>query len=234
MSVVLTCFPFAGAGASFFRPWEKLAKGELVVRALQLPGREWLIDEPPFREAHIAADALVTELLEDGATAAESLVLFGHSLGAVHAYEVARRLRALDRRVRRLFVSGSPGPWSTRPVRATGLADEPFLARVEAFAGYRHPVLSDPEMLELILPTLRADVEMHENYRPRSTEPIDVALTVLRGTGDELVTAEQAGEWASVTCADFAYVEVPGGHMYLVDSAHQVLDLVREHLGFGP
>ena len=225
--VRLVCLPFAGAGASFYWPWSTLVDQRLRVTPLQLPGRERRIDEEPYRDVHRAVNGLVAELLEE-LTGGERLVLFGHSLGAVLAYELACRLATIpDVELVRLFVSGSPQPNRPRIRRATGLGDDEFLARVREFAGFRHEALEDPEMRELMLPSLRADVEMHESYRPSTDEPLPVPITSIRSEHDELVTADEAAAWAKVTSRDFEYVEVPGGHMYLTDSAAPLLRLIE-------
>ncbi|MEU5694772.1 alpha/beta fold hydrolase [Actinosynnema sp. NPDC020468] len=224
MDVTLVCLPFAGAGASFFRPWKGYARGALDVRPLQLPGREELIDEEPFTDVPTATTALAADLrgaLEPGARVA----LFGHSLGAVLAYELARRLTA-DLEVVGLFVSGSPEPHRGRERRATGLSDDEFLARVAEFAGYRHEALRDPEMREMVLPALRADVRMHEDYAPEGVEPLDVPITVLRGEDDELVSPADAAGWSAVAGAGVELVELPGGHMYLTDTGPALVRLI--------
>ncbi|ROP35588.1 thioesterase II family protein [Saccharothrix texasensis] len=226
MKTGLVCLPFAGAGASFFHPWSAHAGDRLVVVPLQLPGRERRIDAEPYRDALVAADELLPDLERqlDGLT---DVVLFGHSLGAVLAYELAHRVLAHpDLVLRHLFVSGSPEPHTQRPRRATGLPDDEFLGRVSEFAGFEHEALQDPEMRELILPTLRADVEMHENYRPSTTDRLAAPITSLRGSDDALVTAAEAARWSEVAGAGFEYVEVPGGHMYLTGSAPELLKLI--------
>lgn len=230
----VVCLPFAGAGASFFRPWAAAAGPDLVVVPLQLPGRERLVDEEPYRTVPEAVDGLLAQLRETLDAGAGRLILFGHSLGAVLAYELGHRLASgAGPRPRRLYVSGSPQPRAGRVQRATGLPDEEFLARVGEFAGYRHSALRDPEMRELILPALRADVEMHENYVPGHRAPLDVPLTSLRGAADTLVSADEARAWSKATSRAFEYVEMPGGHMYLTDAAPSLLRLVRSDAAEG-
>ncbi len=222
----LVCVPFAGAGPSFFHPWRALAGGRWQVLAVELPGREKRILETPYRNVTEAAvnsvDDVVAQLGER-----ERVVLFGHSLGAVLAYELAHLLAAREVPVGQLVVSGSPGPWTQRERRATGLPEHEFLARVEEFAGFRHEALDHPEMRDLILPVLRADCEMHENYVPSTDEPLSVPICSVRGSSDGLVTAEQAQEWRKATTGEFRCVELPGDHMYLVDSADEVLGLIE-------
>ncbi|WP_222441171.1 thioesterase II family protein [Streptomyces qinzhouensis] len=221
----LLCVPFAGAGPSFFHPWRALAADRWRIVTVELPGRERRILETPYRNVVEAAkssvDDIVTELGQGTRT-----VLFGHSLGAVLAYELVHLLSARDVPVERLVVSGSPGPWTQRERRATGLRDEEFLARVEEFAGFRHEALDHPEMRELILPVLQADCEMHENYVPSTDRPVSVPICSLRGDSDGLVSADQAQEWRNATTGAFTSAEFPGDHMYLVDRAREVLDVI--------
>ncbi|MGW2559525.1 thioesterase II family protein [Streptomyces sp. NPDC001514] len=251
--LTLVCLPFAGAGASFFRPWQRIAGDALTVLPLQLPGRERRIDEDPYRDAHLAVDGLLADLREVLGDSAEPhrVALFGHSLGAVLAYELAHRLVAEPEtglgigpgigpgiepgigpgiELVRLFVSGSPQPAEQRARRATGLPDDAFLARVNEFAGYTHEALEDPEMRELILPTLRADVEMHETYVPGTDLPLPAPLTSLRGADDLLVTRDEAAAWSKVAGAGFRSVELPGGHMYLTESAQALLEVISGDL----
>jgi surfactin synthase thioesterase subunit len=196
------------------------------VIAVELPGRERRILETPNRNVVEAAKNSVDDIIADLGEGART-VLFGHSLGAVLAYELVHLLGARGVRVELLVVSGSPGPWTQRERRATGLPDEEFLARVEEFAGFRHEALDHPEMRELILPVLQADCEMHENYIPSSDERVSVPICSLRGDSDGLVTAQEARQWRDATTSGFSYVEFPGDHMYLVDQGREVLDVIE-------
>ncbi|MFE2756045.1 thioesterase II family protein [Actinosynnema sp. NPDC059335] len=229
----LVCLPFAGAGASFYHPWSRFAGDRLRVLPARLPGRERLIDVEPHRDAHVAAAALLTQVVADLGDA-KRVALFGHSLGAVLAYELAHRLLDVPGvEVVRLFASGSPQPHVQRDRRATGLDDDEFVRRVREFAGFSDDALDDPEMRELILPTLRADVEMHEGYVPSTTDPLPVPVTALRGADDELVTSAEAAGWATVTTAGFELVEPPGGHMYLADAGERLVHLVDRAVNEG-
>jgi surfactin synthase thioesterase subunit len=221
----LVCVPFAGAGPSFFHPWREPAAGRWRVLPVELPGRERRILETPYRNVAESALNCVGDVVA-GLGDREPVLLFGHSLGAVLAYELAHLLSARDITVQGLVVSGSPDPWTQRERRATGLPDEEFLVRVEEFAGFRHEALDHPEMRDLILPVLRADCEMHENYVPSRDDPLSVPICSVRGSSDGLVTAEQARQWQKATTDAFRYVEFPGDHMFLVDSAREVLDLI--------
>ncbi|MFJ8913671.1 thioesterase II family protein [Amycolatopsis sp. NPDC102389] len=217
----LVCLPFGGSGAAFFHPWSAFAADDLEIVPMRLPGRERLIDVEPYRSVHDAVDAFVDDLGDPG-----DVVLFGHSVGAVLAYELAHRLPS----VRHVFVSGSPGPATERPheIRASVREDDDaFLAQVQVLSGHVDQALYHPDLRELLLPALRADVTMHENYVPSTTEPLTVPITALRGTGDELVSAADIREWAEFTTAGFDTVELPGAHMYVVDSGAAVMNLIQ-------
>ncbi|MEU8891564.1 alpha/beta fold hydrolase [Streptomyces sp. NPDC048442] len=226
--VPVLCLPFAGAGAGFFRKWQQPSSLRLV--PLQLPGREERTDEEPHREVARAVHALLPEAL-DAVKGHSEVAVFGHSLGAVLAYELARALEErTELPVAHVFVSGSPAPEHGRAGEAAELSDDEFVARVEELAGYRHPAFESAEFRELMLPTLRADVEMHESYRPASDYPIEAPLTCLRGDRDTLVTAHDAQLWKSATTSAFDYRELAGGHMYLTDGQPELLGVLAAAL----
>ncbi|MEU5034431.1 alpha/beta fold hydrolase [Streptomyces rubiginosohelvolus] len=230
---VLICLPFAGAGPSFFTPWQKLAPEGLRILPVSLPGREKRFPESAYDAAAPAVDdayAQVTAALGggDGDGGDSPVVLFGHSMGAVLAYELAHRIERAAGPVRlaALVVSGAPGPWTPRTDRADGLPDEEFAARVRAFAGYDHPALADPEMRELLLPALRADVRLHETYVPSTDRPLGVPVISVRGREDTLVGAAEAAEWGRATTGKLTVAEPAGGHMYLAERPGELLELV--------
>ncbi|GAA3675268.1 alpha/beta fold hydrolase [Nonomuraea antimicrobica] len=227
----LVCLPFAGAGASFFREWQPCAPDGLTVLPVQLPGREERFTEPSCTDAARAAEEACSQVLTRIDGDAPRVALFGHSLGAVLAYELAHHLLSgAGITPVRLFVSGSPGPYDGRESKASGLDDEQFLARIREFSGYTHPALQLPEMRALLLPMLRADVEMHETYKPASDKPVPIPITALRGRDDELVDLAQLEQWAQVTTADFATAQFDGGHMYLADDPAGLLRLIAAEL----
>jgi surfactin synthase thioesterase subunit len=223
------CFPPAGAGASFYGRWQGQSSS-LEIIPVDLPGRERRYAEPP----HTDLNALVAQLaIELQAVVGETsqLAVFGHSFGAVLAYETLRELLARDMsRHTVLFVSGSAGPGTVRANPIAGLPDAEFLAAVRRITGYSDPALDNLELRELLLPALRADVEMHESYRPVSAEPLTVPVVSIRGSADALVSSEAAAEWQAVTTRELRTTEIHGGHMYLVSSWTSVIELIERTL----
>jgi surfactin synthase thioesterase subunit len=224
-AIRLICVPFAGAGASFFNAWKGVAEG-LEPVPMQLPGREKRFLEPAHEDLHAAADELAGHLLADDDD--QPALLFGHSLGAVLAFELARRLEDSARfPLLGAVVSGSPDPWSARAERASDQRDDDaFIAAVSRFSDYRHEALDDPMMRELLLPALRADVRMHEEYRPRSGAGLSVPLMTVRGAQDALVSASQVAGWSRASGAQCTHRELPGGHMYFTADPVPLLQLI--------
>jgi surfactin synthase thioesterase subunit len=222
----LICLPFAGAGPSFFKDWIPLTSS-LDIVAPQLPGREKRFLEEPYRDVTQAITGILEEVLQ--LVGKRSRVnIFGHSLGAVLAYELAHRLAGIKGiQVEHLVVSGSPGPWTPRQRRATGMDDESFIGQVREFAGYDHPALNDADMREMLLPLLRADVEMHESYYPPEGQTLEVPITSVRGTEDELVSHAEAAQWQSATTKPIQLIEIQGGHMYLTKSPDRLLRMIE-------
>lgn len=224
------CLPFAGASAAAFRRCQEAPARHLRVVPVELPGHAERFAEPLCTSVGEAVEGLCPYVLGllDGE---RRVALFGHSLGAVLAFELALRLAGDgEHEVIGLFVSGSPGPWTRRERRATGLSDDKFLERVEELAGFRHPALEDEELRELLLPALRADVEMHEAYLAVPGLVLDAPITSLRGRDDRLVNADEAREWSAATSRAFHSAELPGGHMYVADRPAELVRTMDECL----
>lgn len=230
--IPILCLPYAGAGATFYRSWPASPAGISIV-ALQPAGREERYNEDPYaglEEAVEDLSKLVTAHAEAGPYA-----LFGHSFGAILAYELARALHEADiPGPDRLMVSGSAAPGVPLGRHSADLDDKEFVARVEQLAGYVHPALADPDLREVVLPVLRADVGLHESYRPTGTKPLPVPITVFRGAKDHLVSPEDCRPWADLSTEGCSWLEFEGGHMYLADDPVSVLSAMADSVGVRP
>jgi medium-chain acyl-[acyl-carrier-protein] hydrolase len=208
------CFPHAGVGASAYRPWAALFPKSVEVVAVQPPGRENRLREPAIDTVPGLIDACVEAM--DGSLD-RPYAMFGHSMGACLAYEVARRLRD-DRRPLpdRLFVSGRRAP-SQPPTDPPlhPLDDADFVDEIQRrYGGIPAEVLKHDELVALLLPTLRADIRALETHLHVPSEPLRVAIHAFGGAQDPCVSADALGAWRLETDAGFGLRIFPGGHFY--------------------
>lgn len=223
----LICLPYAGAGASVYRNWPAQLNDLCEVLAVQLPGREERMDEPADTDlqrvaAHIA-DALQT-------LPAERFVLFGHSMGGLLAFQLARELRARGAAMpEALVLSACPAPGSMKDrERIQTLPDDAFRQRVAKAFDVPAATQADASVWKSLLPVLRSDITLMENYAPADESPLDVPLVVLGARSDAGLDRNHLAAWNTHTNADFALRMLAGGHMFVQDRAF--LQLLREEL----
>jgi len=211
----LFCFPYAGGAASVYRGWGDELPAEVEVCPVQLPGREGRIRQPPAT----SMDALVAAVEEGlaGELARGPYAFFGHSMGAIVAYELARRCRdaGLPEPVHLLVSArGAPGvPDDEEPIH--DLPPERFRQRLRELNGTPVEVLEHPELMELVEPLLRADFRVNETWRPQPGEPLSCPLTALGGLADEHVSQADLEPWRDATRGPFHLRMLPGDHFFL-------------------
>ncbi|NYZ14607.1 thioesterase [Azospirillum sp. RWY-5-1] len=219
----LLCFPPAGAAAGFYRRWGSFAPPGLEILAVQYPGREDRIAEPLCDGMAALADGIA------GAAATLTdlpLALFGHSMGAAVAFEVARRLEGAGVRVEHLFVSGRPPPHRQRPKTIHRQDDDGIIAEVVRLGGTARAVLENEDLRAFVIPQIRNDFRLSETYEGRIAPPVRAPLSVFIGDADSEVSADEAADWAAGTTGTFTLASYAGGHFYLNDhTARLVRDL---------
>ncbi|WP_333776359.1 thioesterase II family protein [Streptomyces sp. IBSBF 3136] len=223
----LVCLAHAGGAASYFFPVSRALSPAVDVLAVQYPGRQERRREAPFEDAELLADAVAGQLA--GLTD-RPLALFGHSLGATVAFEVARRLEAVGTTPSALFVSGRTAPSRHRAQWVHLGDDERLLAEIVKMEGTEPAMLQDPELVRMILPALRSDYKAAETYRYRPGPPLRCPVVALTGDADPQVTEGEAGAWREHTTGPFELRVFPGGHFYLNHHAGEVVALIRQRL----
>jgi surfactin synthase thioesterase subunit len=226
--IQLFCFAHAGGGPSLFRPWRDKLAPDSVVRPVQLPGRESRLDEPPLRRMADLIEPLCAALEP---YLSEPYAVFGHSMGAIVAYEVARRFSAgAAPGPACLLVSGRaprlPPGW--RQLHA--LPDREFLAEVGRLNGIPPEVLGEPDLVSMLLPALRADYELSETYQPAAGASLRCPVTAYLSTSDPDVGEQEMLTWKEVTTGEFSMRVFTGDHFYLKGGRQDVLNAVREDL----
>jgi surfactin synthase thioesterase subunit len=226
--VRLFCFPHAGGSANFYLPASRLLAPAVEVLAIQYPGRQDRRSEAPIDNIPDLADHVfhAVRTVTD-----RPFALWGHSMGAVLAFEVALRLQrhGLPAPVR-LFASGRRAPSCHRAEHLHEGGDEAIVAELKSLGATASTLLSDPELRAMILPAVRADYRAIETYRYRPGPPLGCPVTVLVGDSDQHVTLDEARAWADRTIAETDLHVFPGGHFFLVDQVAQVVDRVSDRL----
>ncbi|HJQ03547.1 MAG TPA: AMP-binding protein [Jatrophihabitans sp.] len=224
--VRLVCFPYAGGGPATYGDWPRLLPADVEVICVQPPARGQRLNEPPVHRLDDLVDAVGEALLADHPDDLP-LVFFGHSVGAIAAFEVARWLRRRGLAVpAALLVSGSAAPQLPIITRTYLLPDEELWVELHKLGGTPDELLHDAALRDVLLPALRADFEMHETYRYLAEAPLDCPVTAIGGRNDEIST-DSLDQWQAHTTAAFRRQLLPGGHFYLDTDRDAVLDLVR-------
>jgi medium-chain acyl-[acyl-carrier-protein] hydrolase len=216
------CFPFAGGGASFYRAWLPFAPPSIAICPLQPPGREERFVEKPF-------DAMES-LVADAAAALiphldQPFALFGHSLGAMACFEIAHALRKRGAPMPvHLFVSGAPAPHLSHLIPSVyELPDDEFLAAVQRYGGLPDEVLRSRELLDLLIPRLRADFKISGTYRYAERLPLAIPITAFGGRDDDVVTPPLVEPWREHTTGTFQSEIFSGGHFFIAQHAREIV-----------
>jgi len=221
----LVMFPYAGGGTVVYRSWVGSIPAAIEPWAMLLPGRESRMAEEPLHSleelVRIATDELIP-LLE------LPCAVFGHSMGATAAFEVCRELRRRQASLPvRLIVSGRRAPDLESQRKPLHLLPEPeLIEELRRFNGTPEAILKDRSLMELMLPVIRADLEVIETYRYQVEPPIEVPLSVYGGDADPDVSLEELEGWAQHTSAACDLTLVSGDHFFLLEGYRELLAAV--------
>jgi surfactin synthase thioesterase subunit len=229
---LLFCLPFSGASATVYGKWRRRLSDAIDIRPIELPGRGTRFGEPLQDELPPLASQLAREI--HGALTAP-YALFGHSLGALLAFEIAHALR--HRRCpapMALVVSGTAAPSRRDDSRfAKEMSDAELVEELRGFEGTPETALADAELMRLALPVLRADFRMCGRYRYRRRAPLDCPVHVLGGRGDT-ATSEQLLAWHEEGGPGGSLTLFDGGHFFIHEQEAAVLRLLRDRLQIEP
>lgn len=225
----LFCLPYAGGSAYIFNDWAQGLSPDVELCAVQLPGRGKRLREDLARRMQPLAAALAQNIrpfLE------KPFVFFGHSLGAMLSFELARALRREHAPLpAHLFVSGRRAvQLPIQDLRTYDLPEDEFIKELDRLNGTPKGVLEHAELLRLLLPTLRADFEVVQTYEYVSEPPFQFPITAFGGLDDDEYSGAQLDAWRDQTTSDFRLYMLPGDHFFLHTERDSILKVINRAL----
>lgn len=225
----LFCFPYAGAGASVFRTWSDELPSNIELYSIRLPGRESRIKEPPTTELSPLIQTLVQILLP---YLDLPFAFFGHSMGTLLCFELARQLRRQNSLTPlHLFVSGRRAPQILNPNPSTyNLPDTAFIEELRRYNGTPEAVLQSTELMQLFLPVLRADLTIDEAYVYTPEAPLDLPISAFGGLQDSRTNYDDLAAWRDQTTSTFSLKMFSGDHFFLKTEYYTILQIIFREL----
>lgn len=228
-AVRLICLPHAGGGAPAYFPTSAAMTSDVEVLAVQYPGRQERRHEPLIDSVDRLAEELFSVLAPD-TREGESYALFGHSMGAMVAYELALRFQDAGRPPLRLFASGRRAPSRYRPEEREAVDDESLMAELRELSGTDQRLFQRDDLLRASLPVLRNDYRAADSYVHRPGATLTCPVTVLIGGDDPQVTVDEARSWRDHTTGGSEVLVYAGGHFYLTEHQAQVASVIAQRL----
>ncbi|MGK4580324.1 thioesterase II family protein [Kitasatospora sp. HPMI-4] len=228
-TVRLLCLPHAGGGSSAYASWAAALDDTIEVCPVELPGRQSRWRDQAFAHSEPLVDGLASAITDELDV---PYALFGHSMGSLLAYELARTLRRRGLpEPRALFVSGGPAPQLPREQPGVhDRSDDVVVEKLRMLGGLPEEVYAEPELLEVLLPAIRADFSVCETYRHRPEPPLGCPVVAFAGAEDAEVPPARMEPWREQTTAGFEMHVLPGDHFFVRSSQAAVLETVQATL----
>jgi len=224
----LVCMPHAGGTAQTYSSWPASLPADIDVFAVQYPGRQDRFGEPLVDDLDRMVEPIVSAIQP---FVGEPLAIFGHSMGAFVAYEVAAEVeRRYGPVVDLLVVSGAPAPHEKGHGRMHTMSDVELIAEVNRVNVSFEELLSTPGLVEVLLPMIRADYNVFETYVRRDPLPVKAALVAAGGVSDPEVDRAGLQAWSAFATDRFDVIMLPGGHFYLADDEPAFLESLATYL----
>ncbi|RJG00931.1 thioesterase II family protein [Noviherbaspirillum sedimenti] len=221
----LFCFPYAGGSATLYHQWPSALPADIELVAVQYPGRATRMREAPCTRLQALLDDIEAGILPQ---LDRPYAFFGHSMGATVAHELTRRLLAANRPLpKHLFLSGRSAPQlAPRKAPIHALPHAEFIAAMRGLNGTPAEILAHRELMEMLVPIIRADFEVLETWQYEPTAPHTIPLSVFGGIADAAVPLENLDAWADCTTARFKRHMFPGDHFFLQQHYPAMLNIV--------
>jgi medium-chain acyl-[acyl-carrier-protein] hydrolase len=227
--VRLFCFPYAGGSSAIFYRWSEYVSPAVEVCSVQLPGREGRLTMLPYTSMRPLVQAVGNAILP---FLDKPYVLFGHSLGGLIAFELARYLHDLGvTRPLSLLVSAADAPHLGRTTdRLHALPDDELIGQLSLLRGTPQEILQHPEVMQLLLPTIRADLQVFETYAYRAGSPLPCPIAVFGGIDDKRVELSGLENWRHHSRTGFSLTMLPGDHFFIHSACRALVERIGSHL----
>ena len=225
----LFCFPYAGGSSAIFRSWSRVINPDIEVIPAVFPGREFRLREPSFTQLEPLVEALTREIFS---FLDRPFAFLGHSMGALIGFELARRLRS-ERSLEtdHLFISGRRAPQlPERDPEIHTLPDAEFVAEVQRLNGTPKEVLDHAELMELLIPMLRADFSICRTYDFVPGPQLKCSITAIGGTQDDTATQEKLEGWCELTAGRCRVRMLDGDHFFINQQRDEIVRIVEQSL----
>jgi medium-chain acyl-[acyl-carrier-protein] hydrolase len=225
----LFCFPYAGGGVVAYHAWKNLLHPDIALLRMQLPGRETRLREKPFTAFFPLIKALISAIAP---WLDSPFVFYGHSLGALIAFEVARMLRDLGKPLPfHLFISSFRAPHLPDPDQMISkLPENQFIECLKQYDGIAPAIVTNSELMEIYLPILKADFSILSSYHYTQKAPLPCPITAFAGLSDPKISAEEIAEWQDHTTGRYNSHFFPGGHFFINESQSEMLAHMNRYL----
>lgn len=224
----LFCFPYAGGGASIFRPWVDILPPEVEVCSIQLPGREYRVGTPAYTRIAPLEEALAEAIVP---YLDRPFAFFGHSMGALVSFELARLLhKKYQKYPEHLFLAAYRAPQLPNPnIKIYHLPSEVFKVVLRS-EGIAEMVLQNEELMQAMLPTLRADFELCDTYEYTEEAPLACQFSLFGGLEDVRISQKDLELWPQHSSIGCSLTMLPGSHFFLHSAQDQLLAVLSREL----
>jgi medium-chain acyl-[acyl-carrier-protein] hydrolase len=225
----LFCFPYAGGAAQIYREWSGGLPSNVEVCPIQFPGRGSRMREAPYTKLLNLVESLSPAIVP---SLDRPFAFFGHSMGATIAYELSRLLsKQHGLEPAHLFVSGRAAPHipDDRP-HNYNLPEPEFIAEVRRLNGTPAEVLEHPELMQILIPLLRADFELVQTHKYTEGPPLSCSITAFGGLRDQHVSPEDIEGWRQHTTGSFSVRMLPGDHFFVTTSQKLLQRIIAQEL----
>jgi len=220
----LICFPSSGSSSSLFAPWNPILKQRNIkLISPEYPGRGRRFTTPLANSIDALTDDMMNEL-QEVLKEDDDYHLFGHSLGGIVAYELTLKIQQSPYKTpQSVFISSSHAPNKREETSLKShLSDSELITTLKQIGGLKQEALNHPELLELVLPIIRADLTLNEHYQNQEKTPLSCPITTIHGMDDPLVKLEHLKEWAHYS-EEYQHINWPGDHFYFQSDLERFL-----------